>query len=435
MATFTYSARDNNGNSLSGLIEAGDQREAAASLREQGLWPLRIDPAAPSAATAVMPPPPAFATAAVPLPPQQSKPSATMFATAAASAPTSRPSEDRIGAQSRIDAAPFLVGVPLPDLAAFYEQLSTLQNAGVPVVQALSTLAKQSRNSRLRSILEEAAQSVAAGNPFSLTMARYPNVFNSIQLEMIRAGETSGMLELMCRRLAEYLHREVEIRRRLQRETLYPKMVLSLAACVVVLLTFIKSGAQTAIGRVEFGIGVLVVGFGLWWLGRYANQFPAVGAAWDHIKLLIPGPGGVARRYATARFTRALGTLYAGGVLLPKAVEIAARACGNRAIGERLLATVPMLHQGHGISGMLASSGLLSPIAVQMAQTGEQTGNLDGMMNKVADYLESEADVKSHQLAVFSGVAALLLAAAVVLYIAITFYMGQFSQALNAAGN
>jgi type II secretory pathway component PulF len=151
--------------------------------------------------------------------------------------------------------------------------------------------------------------------------------------------------------------------------------------------------------------------------------------------MLIPGAGGVTRRYATARFTRALAALYGSGVLLPNAVAIAARACGNRAIGQRMLDNVPLLMAGQGIGAMLAASGLLSPIAVQMAKTGEQTGNLDLMMNKVADYLENEADTKAHQLAVFSGVAALLIAACVVGYIVISFYVGQLNSVMNAAGS
>jgi type II secretory pathway component PulF len=415
MPTFSYTARDTSGNSVSGIIEAAEQRGAAAALREQGLWPTRIDAAAVTAAAGASSG--TLPTAAPGLPP----------------APAPLP-DDRMGAQTRIDAAPFLMGVPLPDLAAMYEQLATLQNAGVPLVQSLTTLGEQTRHPRLRSILQECARSVAGGNPLSQTMQRYPNVFNGIQMEMIRAGEASGMLELMCRRLAAYLLREIEIRRKLKRETLYPKIVLFLAGCVVLLLTFLRSGAATMVDRVKLGFTVAALAFFVWWLARFLNQFPAVGAAWDYVKLLIPGPGGVARRYATARFTRALGTLYAGGVLLPNAVAIAARSCGNRAIGERLLSHVPLLHAGQGISGMLAASGLLSPIAIQMARTGEQTGNLDGMMEKVSDYLEGDADVKAHQLAVVSGVAALLIAACVVLYIAVTFYMGSFSQAVNAAG-
>ena len=252
------------------------------------------------------------------------------------------------------------------------------------------------------------------------------------------------MLEIMCNRIADYLEREIEVRRKLKRETMYPKIVLFVAGLVVLILSYVqagmgKSGTALVGSRVGFAATVGIIGFAIWWAGRYFNQYPALGAAWDRLKLLIPVAGDVARKYATARFTRALAALYAGGVNIFRAVEIAARACGNRAIGEQLLAHAPALANGEGIAGMLARTGLLSPLAVQMARTGEQTGSMDTMMNKVADYLEQEADVKAHQLAVASGVFALLLAACIVGYIAITFYAGMFGSIMkegsDASGN
>ena len=416
MPTFSYDAKNQTGDRVSGIIDAMEERGAAFALREQGLWPLRIEQVAQGAFTA-----PAFT-------PSPSAPSAPAW-----NGGTPPPNAPLVGTPTRIEAAPFLVGVPLPVLVMMYRQLATLMNAGVPMVQALTTLVQQTQNGRLKSILTEMSQAVAEGNPLSSVMERYPAVFASMEVEMIRAGEASGLLERMCSRIADYLEREVEIRRKLKRETLYPKIVLFVAGCVLLLLGFLKSGAAGVKGYLLFGLVVVAAGFGLWWLFRLLNQFPGIGAAWDKIKMLIPGVGGVTRKYATARFTRALGTLYAGGVLLPNAVAIAARACGNRAIGQALVNNVGALYNGGGISGMLAQSGLLSPIAVQMARTGEQTGNLDAMMDKVADYLENEADAKSHQLAVLTGVGALILAALLVGYIAISFYVGSFNDVIKAA--
>ena len=399
MATFTYDAKDSTGNAVSGLIEAADTPSAASALRAQGLWPTRLEP-----------------MRLVPI-----------------TGPPRTPHYAAMDGPTRIDAAPFLVSAPLAELALMYRQMATLMNAGVPIVQALTTLAQQTGHARLRQILRECATATASGDPLSSTMARYPSVFTQFQLEMIRAGETSGTFEIMCSRIAGYLEREIEIRRKLKGETLYPKIVLALAGCVLLLLGFLKSGAQGALGPLRFGSEALVIGLVVWWMARYLNQFPAMGASWDHFKMLIPGVGNVARKYATARFARALGTLYAGGVLLPNAVGIAARACGNRAIAERMLASVPALMAGNGLSTMLAQSGLLSPLAIQMARTGEETGNLDGMMEKVADYLESEADLQAQQLAKFAGVAALILAAVVVGFIAVSFYGGMLAQATQSA--
>jgi len=433
MATFTYQAEDARGNIVSGQIEAADESDVNTALRGQGLYPRRVQP---GIATAPNPAP--ESTALVPLEMEETTAIATGHPANSAVAilapePTLPPILEPVGVQSRIDAAPFLVSVPLSDLAVLYRQFATLVAAGVPMVQSLYTLAEQTRNGRLRAILRQAASSVASGNPLSMTMAQHPSVFSALQLEMVRAAETSGMLEMMCNRIADYLERELEVRRKLKRETLYPKIVLFVAACVFLLLTFLKAGAEGALGYVKLGATILVVGLVAWWWARFLNQIPAFGAAWDHVKMLIPGAGGVTRRYANARFTRALAALYGSGVLLTNAVASASRACGNRAIGQRMLNNVPLLMAGQGIGAMLAASGLLSPIAVQMAKTGEQTGNLDLMMNKVADYLESEADTKSHQLSVITGVVALLIAACVVGYIAISFYVGQIGAAVSAA--
>jgi len=404
--TFTYEAKDGSGNAVSGLIEAMEERGAASALREQGLWPTRLALSHASGANAV--------------------PILREPGTSNSYRPAMRDTQPE-----RVDAAPFLVAVPLPILAMMYRQMATLANAGVPLVQALGTLSQQTRNGRLKSILLEAAGYVASGNPFSGVMQRYPAVFSQFQVEMIRAGEASGAIEAMCSRIATYLEREIDIRRKLQRETLYPKIVLFVAGCVLVLLGFLKSGAQGALGPVKFTGEVGGAAFAIWWLVRYMNQFPAFGATFDRIKMLVPGTGWVARKYATARFCRALGSLYSAGIMLPTAVGIAARACGNRAIGEQMESAVPFLMAGNGLSGMLAKSGLLSPIAIQMAQTGEQTGGIDIMMDKVADYLEDEADLQANQMAKFAGVGAILLAACVVIYIAVSFYSGYFNSMLH----
>ncbi len=422
MSTFTYQAKDLEGKDVSGIIEAPDARGAASSLRDQGLFTLHLAPTInPRPATVVLPS------------------GATQTGGSFTPGFTPQPPARRIGEQSSVHIAPFLASVPLTELAMMFRQMGTLLNAGVPMVQSISTLAQQTRSGRLKAILVDATATVASGHPFSDAMEKYPAAFTPIQIELIRAGETGGLLETMCDRIADYLEREIETRRKLKRETLYPKIVLSVAGLVILILTFVqagmgKTGANLVGSRIGFAATVGAIAFAVWWLGRYLNQFPAYGALWDRFKMHIPGAGDVARKYATARFARAMAALYAGGVNLYRAVEIGARACGNRAIGEQLLSHAPALNNGEGISGMLARSGLLSPLAIQMARTGEQTGSLDTMMNKVADYLENEADAKAHQVAVVTGVLTLIVAACVVAYIVISFYVGMF-QGVFQEGN
>jgi len=412
MPTFQYRATEKTGQSVEGRLDATDASAAAVELRNRGLLPTRIEKSDGSALAAI----------------------------GAPSAPTrtAAPGE-RVGTPSKIEIAPFLNAVPLTELSAMYRQLATLLHAGVPMLQATTTLAQQTRLPRLRAVLADAAQRVSAGMPFSSALEAHPGVFTTMQLELIRAGEMGGMLETMCLRIASYLERENEIRRKLKKETLYPKIVLSLAFVVTGIVGFAgagfgQAGLDVVKAKLIFAATFAGVSLGIWWLVRFLNQLPAFGAAWDLVKMAIPGAGGVSRRYATARFTRALGTLYSAGVFLPRAVEIAGRACGNRAIGQRMVENTPILLQGGGLTAMLEESGLLDPMAVQMARTGEHTGSLDDMMDKVADYLESDADVKAHQLAVGAGVAALLIAAVVVGIVVISFYSG-YMGGLMQTGN
>jgi type II secretory pathway component PulF len=274
-----------------------------------------------------------------------------------------------------------LLAVPLPTLAMMYRQFATLMDAGVPIAQACATLAQQTNHPRLQSILRAMSDNVNAGGNLSQVMERYPSTFTAIQTELIRAGETSGMLDLMANRIADYLEKEIETRRKLRRETLYPKIVLSVAGMVILLLTFLRSGLSGFFGMVTFAVLLAGAIFGVWWLARFLNQFPAFGAGWDHVKMLMPGVGGVVRRYATARFARALGALYGGGVLLPRAVETAAAPAATAPSAS--VCSLPRPPSTWARAFRRAGAlGLLSPMAVQMARTGEQTGSLDTMMEK-----------------------------------------------------
>ena len=409
MPTFSYHAKDTEGRQISGLIEAVNPSLAAAALREQGLFPNKIELAPPGT------------TYDHTLP------------------PTPNPHRPlSLDQPNRIEAAPFAVSVPLQELAMFYRQFATLLRSGVPLIQALNALEQQTRHTRLKQILRECQATISNGAPLSQVMANYPAVFTTMQVELIRAGETGGMLETMCNRLADYLEREIEIRRKLSRESLYPKIVLSLAGIVYLIVKWTRAGMGATgnalvLEKVKFAAIVAVTLALLWWLARFLNQFPAFGAAWDNFKMFIPGVGGVSRRYATARFCRALSALFAGGINIVRAVEIAGRACGNRAIAQAMLDGVPLLMSGKGIAAVLEQSGVLSPIAVQMARTGESTGSLDEMLNRVADFLESEADMKAHRLATMMGVVAILVAAVIVLMVAIQAYTGMANQAMSSA--
>jgi type II secretory pathway component PulF len=447
MPTFSYTARDPHGNTVSGMIEASEPRGAAESLHEQGLFPMRIEQvgrtmartlkendqlpseeATPDGVPVAPLPPDEPGTFAPPLqaPGPAGPPPPTGDNGSNGFAPEPRP---------KIEMIPWATGVRLPELAVMYRELATLMNAGVPMGQSFAALSDQSRSVRLRAILRDCEAAIARGQPISSVMREHPTVFTPLQYEMIRAGETTGGIDLMCSRLAGYLEREIELRRRIKQQTLTQKFTLGVAALVIMVLSAVTGGAAmfwTAFGTEATIVGV---GFGLWWGGRYLYQFPEFAAGWDTIKLAIPGIGGVGRRYATARFARSLATLYTGGVPIFRAVTIAAKTCGNGAIASQLLSQVDSLNHGGSITDLLMRARLLSPLAVQMARTGEQTGSLDVMMEKVADNLESEADVQAHQLSVTLGVSMTLIAGLITLIICIAGYGGYLHQATNVDGH
>jgi type II secretory pathway component PulF len=226
MSTFTYQARDLEGKDVSGIIEADDARGAANLLREQGLFTLHLAPAMnPRPATVILP---GGAT-------QTGNGSFTPSYTPAV------PPVRRIGEQSSVHIAPFLASVPLPELAMMYRQMGTLLNAGVPMVQSISTLSQQTRSGRLKAILADAATVVAGGHPFSQAMEKYPNAFAPIQIELIARARPAVCSKPCATASPTIWSAKLDTRRKLKRETLYPKIVLSVAGLVILILSFVKS--------------------------------------------------------------------------------------------------------------------------------------------------------------------------------------------------
>ena len=428
MPTYTYNAETKLGEQSTGVIEANSPALAAAYLREQGLIPIKI-------ATSTMACKLENSTQST----QRPSSIGQTIGLEALDPPGPRGRFSMIQQLSRT-FPPLLEEVQPMELATFYRQLAAMLHAGMPMVLAINGIRQQTTNATLKKILEDTARAVSVGRSLSDAMDAYPNVFNRMQCALIRAGELGGMLEGMCSRLAHYLEREVLIRTKLKRETLKPKITLFIAGIVVLILSWTQAGMGQAgldvvWSKLLFVFSVALIGCAAWWIFQFLNKHPKFGAVWDELRMLIPGTGSVTRAYATAQFARALGALYAAGVLLPTAVDIAARSCGNRAIASAMIESVPVLMHGGGLSEMLASSGLLSDVAVQMARTGDQTGSIDAMMDKVADYLESDADSKSHQLAMAAGVGMLLFAGVIVGILVIGFYGGYFSSITNGSGS
>lgn len=328
---------------------------------------------------------------------------------------------------------PLVMKVPLSQLLFFFRQLATMLHAGVGMVQSLDTLSNQTHDLRLKNVVRELREHALAGRPISVGMQRYPEIFSPLMLSMIRVGEEGGSMDRSLQQIADYVEHEIEIRNLVRRVTIYPKLVIAASIIIVLGTNAIiaslgkQGGLDSLLTRPTtwLFLGPLIVGLFLFFRVGLAN--PRIKHTYDEFLLALPGFGKTVRQLCMAKFGRAFGTLYAGGVAVPRAVELAADACGNEYLRSRMYPAAGRLKEGVGITHAFRETGAFSPIVLDMAHTGETTGNLDFMLNKVAEYYEDEGKTRSVQFGYALGVLALLAVAVYVGYTVITFYAGHFS--------
>ena len=348
--------------------------------------------------------------------------------------------EDRVGAappttpRPRIQTefiAPLTQAVPLSEIHFFFRQFGTMLHAGINPVQAMETLARQAHSPKLKEVLTEARDHVLAGRPLSVGLQRYPEVFSPLIVSMVRAGEEGGFLAEQCQQLSEYIQRDIELRNLIRRETAYPKIVVGASVFIIfatnALITAVRPGSAGLQVPIVLWTIFAVVLIGGFLFARVGLKNPATKQAFDRFTIGLPGIGGMIHGFAMAKFGRAFGALYKGGVGLGKATQLAADACGNEAVRAQIYPAIPKMDAGEGITETLAATGAFSAIVLDMTRTGEVTGNLDAMLIKVAEYYEDEGTTKSKQAALIFGVVCLLAVAAYVGYIVITFWAGHYS--------
>ncbi|MER3558658.1 MAG: hypothetical protein C4336_03715, partial [Armatimonadota bacterium] len=271
---------------------------------------------------------------------------------------------------------------------------------------------------------------------------RYPALFSPIVRALIRVGETAGVLERTLRQIADYLENELELRRLLSRVTFYPKLVLFLAilipGIVPALITIVGGQGGQPVGHVLTEIilrylKILGVVFAVWAVYRLAMQSHTLRVAWGVFLVSLPWIGFTYKQLALARFARALSALYGAGIPLSQAIRYAADACGNDYLTERLKPTASKLEAGRGIAESLREARVLPDMVMDMVATGENTGEIGFMMDKVAEYYEEEGKLRSHQAGYVFGVLVFLGVAIYVAVIVIQFYVGYFSALLGGA--
>jgi type IV pilus assembly protein PilC len=285
-------------------------------------------------------------------------------------------------------------------------------NSGLPLVQSLDILAEQTENERFRSVVREVLSGVESGNTLADALDKHPKVFSKLFVNMVAAGEAGGILDTILLRLATFLEKSDALMRKIKGAMIYPAVIFGVAAAAVTILlifvipTFQEMFESAGVAlplptQIVIGMSKLLQNY--WWLilgaviaaGFMLRQFYKTDPgelAFDKLLLNLPILGDMQRKAAVARFTRTLGTLVSSGVSILEGLEITAKTAGNRVIHDAVMGSRASIAGGETISGPLKESGVFPPMVVQMINVGEQTGGLDEMLTKIADFYDDEVD-------------------------------------------
>jgi type IV pilus assembly protein PilC len=343
-------------------------------------------------------------------------------------------------------------GVKLRDKVVFARTFSTMVDAGLPIVQSLDLLANQSENMHFRRVLAGVKAEVEAGRSLSEAMGNSPRVFDDLFVNLVAAGEAGGILDIIFRRLATYLEKASALRRQVLRALVYPSVILVVGVGVMaVMLTkvlpvfekmFTDLGAGSLPAPTRFVLALshglsdnlllvagatvgLIVGFVLMIRtprGRYIV---------DATMLKMPIIGPVLRKIAVARFTRTLGTLLNSGVPILDALDIVAKTAGNMVVARGITYARTKIEEGKDIASPLLETGVFPPMVVQMIGVGEQTGAMDEMLQKIADFYEDEVDVAVGAMTSLLGPLMVVILGGLVGGMLIAMYMPIFEVAGN----
>src|SRR5215207_7052182 len=320
MPTFTYTARAVNGELKTSTIDAPSREEVVAQLRRQRMSVVKVD-------------------------------------------------EETKKVKTR-------GSIKMRDIVIFTRQFSTMINAGLPLVQALDILAKQTENKVLSEVTRAVVFDVESGHTVADALAKHPKAFNGLYVNMVAAGEAGGILDTILMRLATFMEKNDALVRKVKGAMIYPGVIMGVAAvAITVLLVFV--------------------------IPTFETMFASVG-------LQLPLLGDVLRKSAVSRFTRTLGTLISSGVSILDGLEITAKTAGNRVIQDAIMASRSSIAGGDTIAAPLQKSNVFPPMVISMIAVGEQTGGLDEMLSKIADFYDEEVD------AAVSGLLALMEPAMIV---------------------
>lgn len=326
-------------------------------------------------------------------------------------------------------------------------QLATLIDAGLPLLRSLSILYDQQKPGKLKNILDELVNDVQSGTTFSEGLAKHPKAFDKLYVNMVRAGEVGGMLEVVLNRLADFAERREALARKVKGAMIYPIMVLLVASGVV---TFLLIKVVPTFGEIFSDLGgalpkptqflvnvsealktsalkILLYAVGIIVAIRLIFKIELVRAIKDRIVLKLPLFGTLTRKIGVARFSRTLGTLITSGVPILQSLSIVKETIANRVIANAVGEVHDSIREGETIAGPLEESGAFPPMAVNMIDVGEETGNLDSMLLKIADIYDAEVDVAIGGLLQMLEPAMMVVLGGIVGFIVISMYLPIFS--------
>jgi type IV pilus assembly protein PilC len=357
-----------------------------------------------------------------------------------------------VNAKSKDINIQFGTGVKTREVVIFTRQFATMINSGLPLVQSLTILAEQTENKIFAKIITQVLNDIQAGQTLADSMRKHPKIFTELYTNMVAAGEAGGILDTILLRLATFLEKNDALVRKIKGAMTYPAVMLFVVVIATTILLWkvvpVFAGIFTSAGmelplptRVVLGISEFLQGYIFYlFLGfvalifaiRKYYQTDGGQLVIDRLMLRMPVLGNLLRKSAVSRFTRTLGTLISSGVSILEGLQITARTSGNRVIHDAVMESRASIAGGATISEPLKASGVFPPMVVQMINVGEQTGGLDEMLSKIADFYDDEVDAAVSALTSVLEPIMIVVMGVVIGGMVIAMYMPMFDM-INAA--
>jgi type IV pilus assembly protein PilC len=422
MATFAFEAMNSSGQEVKDEIEASDSQDAIAKIRQKGYFPTKVRE---KAAKKVV---------------------------------KKKGKEKDAGPTRKMPMS--IGGVPRKQLVAFTRQLSTLQDAGLPILRSLQILEQQQKPGLLKAIVGGVADEVEGGGTLSDAMSKYPKAFDKLYVNMINAGEAGGVLDLILARLADFMEKAAKLKKKVVGAMIYPAVVISIAVGIVsMIMIFVipkfeeiftdfklelpgPTKLLLAISRffappTHGWAYLLAAPFVLYGLIRLIKMSEGGKYAVDVVKLKIPILGAILAKTAVARFTRTLGTLISAGVPILDAINITKETSGNEVYARALGKVHDAIREGESMADPLRATKVVDSIVVNMVDVGEETGDLDKMLMKIADNYDSDVDVLVSSLISILEPVMVVVLGVIVGFIVIALFMPMITliQGMTSAGS